>query len=129
MPLTVLLPLVVFGIAGIAILLHRSGLTAPRRFQDIADVEAAWLREFPDMRPLETHIDRKNQNAVIRTEQGSGLVWCIGADTVARPLEDFAVLETENGLDIKFDDFSAPRAELSLSETDRLYWKTLLDPS
>ncbi|MEQ9694215.1 hypothetical protein [Shimia sp. SDUM112013] len=129
MPLTILIPLVVLGIAGIAILLHLSGLTAPRRFDGVADANAAWLREFPEMPPIETHIDRDNRVAFVRTEQGDGLVWCMGADTVARPLADFDLMDIDGGLEVRFHDFSAPHAVLHLSDLDLPYWKHLLERS
>lgn len=51
MPLSILLPLVIFGIAGTAVLLHFLGLSQPARLDVEDGARAAWLREFPEEEP------------------------------------------------------------------------------
>ncbi len=127
MPLSVLIPVVVIGIAGIAVILHLLGLTAPRRIADEAEALAAWAREFPEAPAIDARISADQRAALIELCNGeTGLVWCIGADTVARPLAGADVIETETGLDFYLQDMAAPHVSVALSPQDRPRWKEFI---
>lgn len=125
MPLPLLLILVIGGIAAIALLLHLMGKS---RLSVLTPqtARAAWLRQFPDDRIADVVVARDNHAAIVQTDQGHGLVWSFGADTVARPLRDFDLIETPEALRVVFHDFTAPRVTLHLSETERPRWQTLI---
>lgn len=127
MPLEILLVLVVGGIAGITLLLHLTGKSR----QHVLTRETApdqWLRHFPDDTVIDATIAHDGHAAIVRTETGAGLIWSFGADTVARHLMDFDWLETSDGFEVQFHDFSTPRARIHLDETERRHWQYLMDP-
>ncbi|MDV4145049.1 hypothetical protein [Shimia sp. FJ5] len=127
MPLSVLIPVVVIGIAGIAVILHLLGLTAPRRLADRAEALAAWAREFPELPATDAQLSADQRAALILMDTGdAGLVWCFGADTVARPLAGSNLRETETGFDIRLHDVGAPRVTVTLTPEDRPRWKEAL---
>lgn len=94
MPLPVLLTLVIGGISAIAILLHLSGRSALRVI-DPEDAHADWHRHFPDDRIRSVLVARDGHAALVETDQGPGLLWAFGADTAARHLRDFDLVEVE----------------------------------
>ncbi|MCB1398071.1 MAG: hypothetical protein H6898_09440 [Rhodobacter sp.] len=121
MPLSILLPLVVLGIAAIGVLLHLSGQS--RRF-DIADAAVArreWLRHWPGDTVRAVHL--AGGAALVETAQGLGILRAFGADTTAHRLTGL----TERGLALRlsFGDFAAPDATLPLPERDRAAWLAL----
>ncbi|SFL47017.1 hypothetical protein [Shimia aestuarii] len=126
MPLEILLILVVGGISGIAVILHLLGLTSPRRLRDAEDARAAWLREFPYELPTDITLSADQRAALITTQAGPGLVWCLGADTVSRPLSGSDLSVTKNGLRVDFHDVGAPHARISLPDADRQKWRDLM---
>ena len=126
MPLEILLILVVGGISGITVILHLLGLTSPRRLRDAEDARAAWLREFPYDTPTQVTLSADQRAALISTRAGRGLVWCIGADTVARPLSGCDLSDTKSGLRVDFHDFGTPHAAITLPDADRQTWRDLM---
>lgn len=128
MPLPVLLALVAGGISGIALLLHLSGRSR-RAMLTQATATAAWLREYPEDAVVEATVAADGHAALILTRAGKGLVWAMGADTTARPLRDFDLLETRAGMTVHFRDFSAPRVTLRLDDFERRHWRNLLEPA
>lgn len=115
MPLTILLPLVVLGIAGIGLLLH---LTGQSRVFEIADEDIArreWLRHWPDDTVRTVHV--LAGAALIETETGLGLLRPFGADTVAHRVT--GMHEARGGLRIEFSDFAAPPASLAVTDPSR----------
>lgn len=127
MPLSVLIPIVVIGIAGIAVILHLLGLTAPRRLSDTAEALAAWAREFPETPAIAARLSADQRAALIELADGeTGLVWCIGADTVARPLMGADVIDTKTGLDFHLHDMAAPHVSVALSAEERIRWKEFI---
>ncbi len=126
MPLQVLLPLVVVGIGAIAMALHLLGLSKPRRFADTDQAIQAWLREAPQSSARDAVLSTDNQAALIALSDGFGLVWCFGADTVARPLGDATYHNTPDALIIRFSDMGAPQAKVNLSDQDREIWHNTL---
>ncbi|WP_299662875.1 hypothetical protein [uncultured Ruegeria sp.] len=127
MSLEILLVLVVGGIAGITLLLHMTGKS---RLHLLTSETAPdqWLRHFPEDVVIDVTVAHDGHAALVRTEAGAGLLWSFGADTVARHLRDFDWLETSDGFEVLFHDFSTPRAIIHLDETERQHWQHLMDP-
>lgn len=123
MPLEVLLIFVVAGIAGIALLLHLLGLSRGAVFIDEDAARAAWLREFPDAIPDRIALSSDRRAALLCTHGGTGVAWCMGADTVARPLAGADLRATEAGLRILFHDPALAPLTISLSAPDRAAWQ------
>jgi hypothetical protein len=121
MPLSVLLPLVVGGILGIALVLHLAGLSAPRRLSGPEDAAAAWMRHFPGDRLRAVAMTPDRLAARIETDRGPGLVRCLGADTVAHRVT--GVVRQGAVLRIAFGDFGAPPARLVLSAEMAADWE------
>ena len=122
MPLTTLIPMVVLGIAAIALLLHLTGRS--RRCVLTAEAaEAAWLRQYPGDRVAETTVSRDGHAALILTERGPGLLWAFGADTVARRLENVDLIDSGDRLRVVFRDFTAPAVTLALDAIERRDWR------
>lgn len=128
MPLSVLLVLVIGGIAGIALLLHVSG-RSQRLVMSAEDARTAWHRHLPDDEIAEVIPSGSGHAALILTSQGPGLVWAFGADTVARRLIDYDLFETRNGLRVMFRDFTAPRVDIRLSASERDHWRDVMRAS
>ena len=122
MPLTILLPLVILGIAGIAVLLHLLGLSRTAGFETEASARAAWLREFPDDVPRRITLCRNNSAALIDLADGEGVVWAMGADTTARHLSGAQIDRTDTGVRITLPDYTAPRIHLTLAEDEVPHW-------
>lgn len=127
MPLSLLLPMVILGIAGIALLLHLLGLSRPALIASEAAARAAWLREFPEDTPTRVTLSHDNHAALIDTVQGHGIVWPMGADTTARYLTGAEVTRTPTGLNIDLPDYTAPRIRLRLDESELERWPALLE--
>lgn len=126
MPLSVLLPMVVIGIAGIALLLHRLGLSRPARLDCEAAAWAAWAREFPDDPARRATLASDRRGALIETETGRhGVVFVMGADTTARRLEGARLRQTAHGLRIDLPDFTAPHVTLALAPNEAARWPAL----
>ena len=125
MPLPILLVLVVGGISAITLLLHllgKSRLTVltPTNARD------AWHRHFPEDDIGDVVVAQDGHAAFVRTKQGPGLLWSFGADTVARHLVDFDLIETPDQLRVVFHDFTAPRVALHLTDTERPFWQEMM---
>ncbi|WP_137699650.1 hypothetical protein [Marimonas lutisalis] len=127
MPLSILIPMVVIGIAGIAVLLHLLGLSRPRRFDDEAAARAAWLREFPANPPARVILCHDRSAALIETVQGAGVVWPMGADSTARPLAGARIAPAAGGIIIHLPDFTAPRIRLRLDADEARQWLSKLE--
>lgn len=127
MPLSILLPLVVGGIAGIAVLLHLLGLSAPAVIADETAARRAWLREYPDDPPLRVILCRAGSAALITTARGRGVVWPMGADTTARYLGVAGVRRVRTGLALDLPDYTAPRIRLRLSPEEAQEWQAILE--
>lgn len=127
MPLSLLLPMVILGIAGIALLLHVLGLSRPALLANKAAARAAWLREFPDDAPSRITLSHDNHAALIETARGHGVVWPMGADTAARYLTGAQITRTEAGLNISLPDYTAPRIRLQLGADELESWPALME--
>ena len=127
MPLQILLPMVVIGIAGIAVLLHMLGLSELARFDDEAAARQAWLREYPDTPPTRVILSHDRHAALIETDFGAGVVWPMGMDTTARTLRGAEIRRTKDGLLVDLPDFTAPRIRLRLNDEEADLWPTLMN--
>lgn len=127
MPLSILLPMVVLGIAGIAVLLHVLGLSRPALLADAGVARAAWLDEFPTDAPTRITLSHDNRAALVETAKGAGIVWPMGADTTARYLTDAQITRTATGLRINLPDYTAPRIDVTLDTSEANRWPALLE--
>ena len=129
MPLQIILPIVVFGIAGIVWLVHSSGWTVHRRIHDLADAQALWQADFPDEGLSKLRCDDENRVALVWLLDGRmGLIWSFGDDVVARHLDRPPVVQaTSSGLALGLNDYTAPRVDVTLADhATRTEWaKTL----
>ena len=127
MPLHWLVILVVTGIAGIALITHQLGWSAPRRFTTEAEARVAWAREFPDLPAGTVALTRQGAAALVMTAQGPGLVWPMGADSAARLLTGAKARPTTKGLDLHLPDPSAPHLRLVLDPDEVKSWARVID--
>ena len=131
MPLPILLVLVVGGIAGIAMALHMLGLSRALVL-DASRARAAWLNHYPDdtfysADAGEILITHSGDRAIVLSDQGPGIVWVMGADTVARRLDGASWSETRCGAICRLPDPGAPRVAVTLSEPgERDQWLAYL---
>ncbi|WP_323768079.1 hypothetical protein [Antarctobacter sp.] len=122
MPLTVLIGLVVVGIAAIALLIHTTGLSQPRRFTTEDAARTAWTREFPSSDITEVTLCRSGRAALIDTDAGVGVVWPMGADSTARRLTGARVTRRDGGLALHLPDYAAPTVRLYLDPDETALW-------
>lgn len=127
MPLNILLILVVGGISMAALLMHVLGRSR-RSLLTNEDARTAWHRHFPDDDIIDVTVTMDQHAALVHTTQGAGLLWSFGADTVARHLLDFDLIEKPDRLIVIFHDFTAPRVTLHLSDSEKLRWQDMLNP-
>ncbi|GGO59283.1 hypothetical protein SAMN05444398_10966 [Roseovarius pacificus] len=127
MPLGILVPLVIAGIAGIAVLLHILGLSRPATLASEDAARTAWLDEFPDDPALRIVLSHDHTAALIETRDGHGIVWPMGADTTARYLTGARIERTTNGLRIDLPDYTAPRIRLRLAPDEAELWPHLME--
>lgn len=127
MPLGILVPLVIAGIAGIAVLLHILGLSRPATLASEGAARTAWLDEFPDDPALRIVLSHDYTAALIETGDGHGIVWPMGADTTARYLTGARIERTAKGLRIDLPDYTAPRIRLHLDPDEAELWPHLME--
>ena len=118
MPLEILLALVVGGIAAIAALTHLFGLSRRARFADADAARAGWLRAFPDDRVTRVTLLSDGHAALVTADEGTGIVWTMGADTVARRLSGARPRRRADRLILRFPDWDAPRLALRVTEDE-----------
>lgn len=121
MPLAVLLPVVVLGIAGIGLILHLTGQSRRFEVSDVRTARMQWLRHWPAARIRA--LDLGGGAALVVDQDGPGLLRPFGADTVAPRL--VALEETPGGLRARFGDLAAPPVTLRLDPETRARWLTL----
>lgn len=126
MPLHILLPFVVFGIIGIALLLHLSGRSKLFRFRSENHARTEWLRAFPDLSPDQVTLAETGHAAIVQTDQGPGLIWGFGADCVAHLADNVEIFDAPRGLTIRFHDFATPNVTLNLTKQERPIWRAIL---
>ncbi|MDE4134294.1 hypothetical protein PXK00_14320 [Phaeobacter sp. QD34_3] len=125
MPLEILLIMVVSGVSLVILILHLSGRSAQTVLSP-EDARSAWHRHFPDDDVRQILVAENTHAALVQTDTGTGLLWSFGADTVARHLIDFDVMETPKGLRLDFHDFGTPGVSLTLAPPERARWQQLM---
>lgn len=127
MPLYLLLPIVVLGILGIALLLHLLGNSKRFSMVDAGQVNELWQRQFPNARVSSVDISDTRHQALVETSDGPGVVWAMGADVACRLIGDGAVQDTGTGLKVWLGDYSAPVIYITLNDrTTRKQWVATL---
>ena len=129
MPLGILVPLVICGIASVAVLLHLLGLSQPASLADEHAARAAWRDEFPDTPATRVVLSHDHSAALVQTRKGPGLVWPMGADTTARFLTDATITQTATGLRIDLPDYTAPHIDLRLDPDEARRWPAWMEQS
>lgn len=132
MSLSLLLALVVGGIAGIVLLVHLTGGSARRRFPDDAVARAEWAASCPE-HPARTVQTARSGDAVLLTLASGeiGLMWSFGAEAVARVLRPGYIRSckrTAKGLALVLNDFDAPRLALTLTDEEASDWTHAISP-
>ena len=122
MPLSILVPMVVLGIGGITILLHLLGMSGGRPLQDEAAARAAWAREVADDPVERVILSQTGRAALIHSASGRGIVWAMGADTVARSLDGATMTASGTTLRIAFPEYDARGVKLTLAEGEAQRW-------
>ncbi len=125
MPLDLLLIMVVGGVSLVALILHLTGRSA-QTVLSAEDARTAWHRHFPDDEVHQVMVSEDRHAALVQTSVATGLLWSFGADTVARHLIDFDVMETDHGLRVEFHDFGTPGVSLALEPRERERWQQLM---
>lgn len=127
MPLSILLPMVIIGIAGITLVLHLLGLSRCATLRDATMARAAWDREFPADPARAATLSHDGHAALIETGQGGhGIVFPMGADTTARYLSGARLHATGGGLRIDLPDFTAPHIRLALDPDEAAGWPEMM---
>ncbi|MEI4196124.1 hypothetical protein [Roseovarius sp. E0-M6] len=122
MPLEILLPLVVMGIAGIAFTLHFLGLTDGPGLSSDDAARKAWAREFPDAPATNVARSITGRAALVETGDRLGIVWRFGADTTARDLEGAEAQVQNDTLILLLPDYGARRIKLHLAPGEAEAW-------
>lgn len=128
MPLTLLLPIVVLGIAGIFLLIRMLQPTPDLTFSDAGTARAIWDHQNPDTPALNVHIAPDGRHVLVETEAGAGLLWAFGTDPVSRVFDRAPDLrDTGAGLILITHDFTAPRITIPLADAaSRADWTAIL---
>ena len=125
MPLEILLIMVVGGVSLVALILHMTGRSA-QTVLSAEDARSAWHRHFPDDEVRDVLVSEDRHAALVQIAGTTGLLWSFGADTVARHLNDFDMMETQAGLRLEFHDFGTPGVSLTLAPCERDRWQQLM---
>lgn len=131
MPLEILAPLVVVGIAGLVWLVHLLGWTKQPAFASADDAREAFLADYPDERPKVEVLADDARAALFLCGDGVGFAENFGDGRVTRLFRAgdlAAVTEAGDSLRIATEDFSAPSFEFTLADPDqRASWRDRLD--
>jgi len=127
MPLHLLLPIVVLGVLGVALLLHMLGKSKRIVMLNADEVRALWLRQFPNATVLTVDIADAGHQAMVQTTDGPGIAWAMGADVACRLTGNASINENSKGLSILLGDYSAPKVRIALSDPQtRQHWLAIL---
>ncbi|SLN64305.1 hypothetical protein PSA7680_03391 [Pseudoruegeria aquimaris] len=127
MPLTVLGPLVVFGLLAIALTIRVLRVSQPFSFDSEADAVAALARHMPGRRATGVMLSADRRSALVETPEGGVLIWAFGADTVAHALHGATPAPTRDGLRVRLHDFAAPGPRLALTPQERDEWQRKIE--
>ena len=127
MPLYLLGPIVVFGILGIALLLHVLGNSRRLQMQDAEQVRRLWRAQYPETTVEQVKIASDGHQALVVTDHGHGLVWAMGADAACRLVpRGCEIRNTDKGLRVLLRDYTAPVVKITLADGTRDQWKHIL---
>ena len=129
MPLVVLLPLVIVGVALIVALVRIFAPTAPLIFADIQTATDVWNHRRPRNAARQVFLNARKTHALVTTDKGAGLVWSFGVDPVTRLFTQETTWREKNGLlIISTGDFTAPRIRIPLEDArQRRQWTQILE--
>lgn len=122
MPLDILLIVVAAGMIGVTLMLHLTGHTRAFEIADEGVARREWMRHHPDDEIREIALAPGGRAALVQTSLGLGLLWSLGADTVAYHLTRPRVARRPDGLRIDTGDYAAPRVTLRLPPEARDAW-------
>ncbi len=124
MSLELTLIIVVFGIAGVVLLVHLTGGSAKVRLNERAIVLDKWHGEFPYISAKNALLDPDYNAALIDLMDGrTGILWAFGNDVVGRVLESGKLGIRKNKLIIDLPDFTAPHLVIRIDDpATRLAW-------
>ncbi|MGH1367858.1 MAG: hypothetical protein ACRBCL_04520 [Maritimibacter sp.] len=124
MPLSLLVPTVLLGLALIALTLWSLGFATPCALS-VKRVQEAFIAD--QGRAADSVTLTGNRLAALVCAQNEYFVaWAMGADVVLRDLAGAILTDTAQGARITLPDFAAPRVNLSLSAQDRALWHEAL---
>lgn len=124
MPLTLLGPMVLIGLALIALALWGLGFTKTTQLTPEA-VRAEFLADQGTL-PDSVVLTNDRRAALARVGQENFVVWAFGADIAIHSLKGAARRDTRNGILIVFHDFATPRTAISLTQDERDTWERAL---
>lgn len=121
MPLEVLGPLVLFGVAGVVLLVHLLGGSRSLRLADEAEALAVLAADYPDAAPRRAILADDRRAALVEAAGGLGVVRAMGDRWFARLLapRDAEARESRRGVEIVIADFGAPAVALRLADAAR----------
>mgnify|MGYP006928173291 CR=1 FL=1 len=129
MPLSILLPFVVFGILGAVLLIKWLRPTPTLMLDSPEQARALWEHFNADVAVEAVHLASTRLHALVETKAGLGIVWSFGADPVTRALgKHYTVENIAGGVRIKTGDFTAPVIDVPLPhDVQRKEWRVLLE--
>ena len=127
MPLHILLPLVVLGIAGIALVLHLLGYSRRATIRDRAHAERLWRHHWPEDEVSDALVATDGHAALVQTARGPGILWAFGADTSARLLAGARLMPGNDALRLRLRDFTAPSVTLRLPPDEARTWQAVIE--
>ncbi len=124
MPLEILVPMIVAGLALVGLLLRLLGLSKTVRLNGPGQAEAALLADHPDVAVEQAVLDRQGRAALFRLAGGGlALVVAFGDRLVTRVLRegDIAAVEEmqEASLLVRLRDFTLPRVRLAAGDREQ----------
>ena len=131
MPLELLGPLVVFGIAGLVWLVHLMGWTRSPQYADFAAAARTFSADFPAARVEDGALADDRRAALFATGEGVGFAGWLGDGPLTRHFrrgEVAGAAERGDRLSIETVDFGAPAFALRLSDAaERAKWRTRIE--
>jgi len=127
MPLSILLPLVVFGIAGIVALISLLRPSPPLRLSSPEQARRIWNHRNPDNPARALHLNARATHALVETDKCPGLLWVFGIDPVTRELGEHTDIHTTGkGLHLRLHDVTAPTLDIPLTPEELPLWQAIL---
>lgn len=126
MPLSILLPMVVLGILGVALILHLKGFTESLQFADETEVRQHFHRLLPFTEVGAVLLSQDGHAAIVETPDMRYLIWSFGSDCTVHWLAGADIEDIPAGVHIHLHDFAAPGPKIALSRTEKPLWLTQL---